>query len=102
MIRLVYAHYLSAFFLTYMSLIHSIDMHYDWKNETAFDGLEVDLVWWDEALINEISSVLDLLSWTFINCWIRCMNNETLTYEIFMWGDVGIATDIRFYGVAPH
>jgi hypothetical protein len=25
-----------------------------------------------------------------------------LSYEIFMWGDVGFINDIRFYGVAPH
>ncbi len=29
MIRLAYAHYLSAFFLTYLSLLHGVDMHYD-------------------------------------------------------------------------
>lgn len=27
---------------------------------------------------------------------------EPLAYEIFMWGDIGVSTDIRFYGVAPH
>jgi len=27
---------------------------------------------------------------------------EALTYENFMWGDIGIMTDVRFYGVAPH
>jgi len=27
---------------------------------------------------------------------------EALSYELFMWGDVGFITDVRFYGVAPH
>jgi hypothetical protein len=27
---------------------------------------------------------------------------EALSYELFMWGDVGFVTDVRFYGVAPH
>jgi hypothetical protein len=45
MVRLAYAHYLAAFFLTYLSLLHAIDMHYDWKNETVFDGLETEMVW---------------------------------------------------------
>jgi hypothetical protein len=27
---------------------------------------------------------------------------EALSYEIFMWGDIGLITDVRFYGVAPH
>jgi hypothetical protein len=60
MIRLAYAHYLSAFFLTYLSLIHGIDMHYDWKNETVFDGLETEMVWWDEALSNELGGIIDM------------------------------------------
>jgi hypothetical protein len=25
-----------------------------------------------------------------------------LSYEIFMWGDIGMVTDVRYYGVAPH
>jgi hypothetical protein len=29
MVRLAYAHYLSAFFMAYLGLIHGIDMHYD-------------------------------------------------------------------------
>ena len=37
-----------------------------------------------------------------IFCWIYYSENESLSYEIFMWGDVGIMTDVRFYGVAPH
>ena len=27
---------------------------------------------------------------------------EALSYEIFMWGDVGNIVDVRFMGVAPH
>ena len=27
---------------------------------------------------------------------------EPLSYEMFMWGDVGMVVDVRFYGVAPH
>ena len=35
-------------------------------------------------------------------CWFYYVENEALSYEIFMWGDIGIITDVRFYGVAPH
>lgn len=28
--------------------------------------------------------------------------NEPLSYEIFMWGDIGLITEVRFLGVAPH
>jgi len=27
---------------------------------------------------------------------------DALNYELFMWGDVGMQTDVRFFGVAPH
>lgn len=27
---------------------------------------------------------------------------EALSYEIFMWGDIGLVGDVRYYGVAPH
>jgi hypothetical protein len=102
MVRLAYAHYLSAFFLTYLSLLHAVDMHYDWKNETTFDGLETEMVWWDEAFSNELSGVIDMFLIISIFCWVYYAENEALSYEIFMWGDIGIVTDVRFYGVAPH
>ena len=102
MIRLAYAHYLAAFFLTYLSLLHGIDMHYDWKNETVFDGLETEMVWWDEALSNELGGVIDMFLIVSLFCWFYYVENEALSYEIFMWGDIGIITDVRFYGVAPH
>jgi hypothetical protein len=102
MIRLAYAHYLSAFFLTYLSVLHAVDMHYDWKNETVFDGLETEMVWWDEAFSNEISGVIDMFLIVSVCCWVYYAENEALSYEIFMWGDIGIVTDVRFYGVAPH
>jgi hypothetical protein len=35
-------------------------------------------------------------------CFFWYADPEALTYEIFMWGDLGLVTDIRFYGVAPH
>ena len=102
MIRLAYAHYLAAFFLTYLSLLHAIDMHYDWKNETVFDGVESELIWWDEALTNELAGIIDMSILITLFCWVYYIENEALSYEIFMWGDIGIVTDVRFYGVAPH
>ena len=44
-------------------------MHYDWKNESFFDGLEFELIWWDEALLNELFNTFNaILSifWTII------------------------------------
>ncbi len=102
LIRLAYAHYLAAFYMGYIALIHGLDMHYDWKNESIFDGLETELIWWDEVLSNELGNTIDLLLIISIICWYLYPEPESLSYEIFMWGDIGLIPDVRFYGVAPH
>lgn len=102
LIRVAYAHYVSAFYMAYLSVLHGIDMHYDWKNETSYDGVEPEMIWWDEALANELGSFLDAIVLLNILCWVLYPEPEALSYELFMWGDVGIVTDVRFYGVAPH
>lgn len=101
-IRLAYGHYVIAFFLSYLGLIHGIDMHYDWKNEFSYDGIDSELSWWDEALSSELSYMLDILIIIVVIFWFLYVEPEALSYEIFMWGDIGIMTDVRFYGVAPH
>jgi len=101
-IRLAYIHYIIGFYMLYLGIIHSIDMHYDWKNETVYDGLETEMVWWDEALSNELSHLMDgLIIIYFISLYLY-EEPEALSYEIFMWGDVGLVTDVRYYSVAPH
>jgi len=102
MIRLAYAHYLLAFFMAYLGLIHGIDMHYDWKNETSFDGVDAEMAYWDEAFSNEFSHAMDVLIIITIVSWFVYVEPEALSYEIFMWGDIGLVTDVRYYGVAPH
>jgi len=102
LIRVAYAHYVSAFYMAYLSVLHGIDMHYDWKNETSYDGVEPEMIWWDEALANELGSFIDVIVLLNILCWVLYPEPEALSYELFMWGDVGIVTDVRFYGVAPH
>ena len=101
-IRLAYAHYLSAFYLFFLGVIHGIDVHYDWKNESFYDGLESEMVWWDEALTNELSTFFLILTITTFIFFILYVEPEALSYEIFLWGDVGMMTDVRYYGVAPH
>ena len=102
LVRLSYAHYLSAFFLTYLAILHSIDMHYDWKTETTNDGLCIDLTWWNEVLLSEIGATIEVLLIFFVISLFLFEEPEALSYEYFMWGDIGIVNDIRFYGVAPH
>jgi quinol-cytochrome oxidoreductase complex cytochrome b subunit len=101
-IRIAYLHYITGFYMAYLGLIHGIDMHYDWKNENSFDGLDAELAWWDEALSSELSHALDLFIIVTLVCWFLYTEPEALTYEIFMWGDIGLITDVRYYGVAPH
>lgn len=101
-IRLMYLHYCIAFFLFFLGLMHGIDMHYDWKAKNFFNGIKQQLNWWDEALSNELRLLLNcLIIMGCIGEYLYC-EPEALSYEIFMWGDIGLITDVRFYGVAPH
>ncbi len=102
LIRMAYAHYVSAFFVTILAIIHGYDMHYDWKQENTADGVQAEAAWWDEVAANEVSILLQMLLLVFMLGAYLYAEPEPLAYEIFMWGDVGISTDIRFYGVAPH
>jgi quinol-cytochrome oxidoreductase complex cytochrome b subunit len=102
LLRLAYAHYLAAFYLFFLGILHGIDIHYDWKNESFADGMEVEMSWWDEALSNELLSFLVVLFYISVVNWYLYEEPEALSYEIFMWGDVGLVSDVRYYGVAPH
>jgi hypothetical protein len=52
--------------------------------------------------MNELSMAVDLSIMFFIITFIFYPDPEALSYEIFMWGDIGLMTDVRYYGVAPH
>lgn len=102
MIRVCYLHYISAGYLAYASLLHGVDLHYDWKNSITYDGVDVEVVWLDEALSNELSMFFYLCGIFFCICIFLYPEPDSLSYELFMWGDIGIMVDVRFYGVAPH
>ena len=102
LIRLAYGHYVAAFFLFFLGILHGIDIHYDWKNESFFDGLDSEMLWWDEALSNELTNYFVILLIITIFFFLLFEEPEALSYEVFMWGDLGLVTDVRFYGVAPH
>lgn len=101
-IRLAYLHYVLAFFLSYMGLVHGIDMHYDWKNEASIDGIETEMIWFDEALSNELGAMVEVIVLLLIICLVVYPEPEALSYELFMWGDIGFINDVRFLSVAPH
>lgn len=102
LIRLAYAHYLSAFYFAYIGYLHSLEMHYDWKTESTNDGLSYDLSWWNEVLLFEVGSTLEVFVIFFFISFYIYPEPESLSYELFMWGDIGIMNDVRFYSVAPH
>jgi len=101
-IRMMYLHYCIAFFLLFLGLMHGVDMHYDWKSKGFFNGIKQQLNWWDEALSNELGLLINFIA--ILGCVGAFLYSEpeALSYEIFMWGDIGMVTDVRFYGVAPH
>jgi len=101
-IRLMYLHYCIAFYLLFLGIVHGIDMHYDWKAKSFFSGIKQQLRWWDEVLSNELRLLIYLLVFIMSVGEYLYAEPEALSYEIFMWGDIGIVTDVRFYGVAPH
>ena len=101
-IRLAYLHYVLAFFLSYLGLIHGIDIHYDWKNESSYDGVDTEMIWFDEALSNELGGMIEIILIVMIVCFIMYPEPEALSYEYFMWGDIGFINDVRFLSVAPH
>mgnify|MGYP003403212163 FL=1 len=102
LIRLGYLHYILPFVLGFFSIYHGVDMHYNWKTEESFDGVYNELNWWDEGVINEVHQWLNLLAIAVISCLILYTEPEALHYELFMWGDVGMSVDVRYFGVAPH
>lgn len=102
LVRLMWIHYLSAAFLCYLGIIHGVDMHYDWKSTHKYSGIKQQLNWWDETLINELGILKDFLIVFNILCLYLFSIPEALSYELFMWGDIGFIVDVRFYGVAPH
>ena len=44
-IRMAYAHYIAAFILFGLVIMHAVDMHYDWKTDYNADGLKNEMQW---------------------------------------------------------
>lgn len=101
-VRLAYGHYIVAFLLFSLATIHSIDMHYDWKPDYMYDGVDNELQWHNEVSTNEIWGFCEMMLFVFLVCLYLYHEPEALSYEIFMWGDVGAITDPKFNQVAPH
>lgn len=101
-VRIAYAHYIISLSIFFLSFFHSFEMHYDWKNGSIDDGVEVNVSWFSFVVKEEISFLLNFFSFFYLLGSYWYYVNEPLTYEIFLWGDVGLINDVRFLGVAPH
>ena len=101
-LRLMYGHYTTAFVLVALSVYHSLEMHYDWKDSIFDESQKNDLSWFDDAFKNEILSFVKNIIVVSTVALIIYLLSEPSSIELFMWGDVGLVSDIRFYGVTPH
>jgi len=102
MVRMELLHYYSAGTILVMGLFHGVEMHYDWKVETAYTGLKECVSWIDEGLINEIGQFLLLIFLITFIIRINYAAYEPIAYEFFTFGDIGIIEDVNYLAVAPH
>lgn len=102
LIRVMYLHYILPMVLWVVIISHLVDMHYGYKNNFFFKYTHQCLNWYGEVLKNEILSLIFYLSFFCLICLSLFNVSEPVSYEIFMWGDIGLVTDVRFLSVAPH
>ena len=100
--RLAYLHFFLGILVSVFTVYHGIDMHYDWKTDGDYDYVQQEINWFDEALTGELGQSVEFLVGLGFLCVYLFGEPESLSYEIFMWGDIGMIIDVRFYGVAPH
>jgi quinol-cytochrome oxidoreductase complex cytochrome b subunit len=101
-IRLAYIHYILPFFLVYLGFLHAMDMHYGWKDSMFFSNTKITFFWFSEVLKNEFLCYANVLLFIAGICFYLYSDNEPLSFELFMWGDLGFVNDVRFLSVAPH
>lgn len=100
--RLMYAHYVTAFLLLAAAIYHSLEMHYDWKDSVHDESQKHEFSWFDDVIKNEVLAYLQVLTYVALISLYLYKSSEPASTELFMWGDVGAVSEIRFYGVTPH
>lgn len=103
LIRMMYIHYILAIAIWCLILIHLRMMHYTYRKDNYSIYLLYNNNWFSEIFFLEV--IFIFLSFSiFITIYLFFYKdlNEPLSYEIFMWGDIGFVTEIRFLSVAPH
>lgn len=102
LIRMMYLHYILAIGIWGVIVLHLIDMHYGYRNNVFFKFIHQLLNWFGEIFKFEYLSTIVILGLFTTFILIYYIPNEALSYEIFMWGDIGLVTEVRFLSVAPH
>lgn len=102
LIRMMYLHYILALGMWGVIILHLVDMHYGYRNNVFFKFLHQLLNWFGEVFKFEYLTTFTVLSVLSIVVLGYYVPNESLSFEIFMWGDIGLVTEVRFLGVAPH
>lgn len=102
LIRMMYLHYILAIGIWGVIVLHLIDMHYGYRNNVFFKFIHQLLNWFGEIFKFEYLSTIVILGLFSTFILIYYIPNEALSYEIFMWGDIGLVTEVRFLSVAPH
>lgn len=100
--RIAYVHYVISLAIFFTSMFHAVEMHYDWKNAILDNGVEVSTSWLHFVSKEELGLLGLIFFYLYLFCNYLYDVNEALSYEIFMWGDIGLMNEVRFFGVAPH
>lgn len=101
-IRCAYMHYILGFVCLLLGFVHANTMHYDYKDLNIETCYPKNLDWLKCVFELELDKYTLFLIYLNVLCWFFYESIEGPCYEVFMWGDIGITSDVRFYGVAPH
>jgi len=102
-VRCAYIHYILGFTCLVFGFIHANSMHYDYKDISNNSSYVRNLDWLKTILNFELDRYSLILIIINIACLFLFFSEiEGTSYEVFMWGDIGMVSDVRFYGVSPH
>ena len=100
--RCALIHYGISITCLFLGILHALLMHYDYKDNNQNNDSLVEYEWFDFIIKKEIYLYIVLILFLTYFSEKNYTNVEPLSFEIFMWGDVGMNTDMRFLSVAPH
>jgi len=82
--RLMYAHYVTAFLLLAAAIYHSLEMHYDWKDSVHDESQKHEFSWFDDVIKNEVLAYLQVLTYVALISLYLYKSSEPASTELFM------------------